>query len=352
MLNNSFQDPGLSHKILNQISEYKKELRIMEVCGSHTMAIGKWALRKLLPPNIQLISGPGCPVCVTPVSYIDALISLKSLTITVFGDLLRLPGSLTTLETARAQGLDVRLVFSPLDALKIAQKQETVFAGIGFETTTPGIAHTIRLAQENNITNFSVLPAFKLIPPALKYLLLADDVEIDAFLLPGHVSAIIGSNAYSFLPAQFDTSGVISGFEPLDILLAIKMIIDILESGKNAIENEYQRVVSPSGNLQAQNIMNQVLYPRDACWRGLGIIPASGLAIKPEFSRFDATQKYDLDISYYEPPSPCRCADILKGKILPPQCPLFADSCSPAHPIGPCMVSSEGSCAAYYKYER
>ena len=352
MLNKLFQDTELAHKILARISDYKKELRIMEVCGSHTMAIGKWALRKLLPPNIHLISGPGCPVCVTPVSLIDSLIALKTPAIAVFGDLLRLPGTISTLENARAQGLDVRLVFSPLDALKIAQTKETVFAGIGFETTIPGIAHTIKLAKKNNITNFSVLPAFKLIAPALKFLLLADDVAIDAFMLPGHVSVIIGSNAYDFLPRQFGVGGVITGFEPLDILLSIQMIIHQLESNCPAIDNEYNRVVTPAGNQQAMDIMNQVLFPIDAHWRGLGNIPASGLAIKPEFARFDAIIKYNLNITDYEPPTACKCADILKGKLLPPQCPLFAHSCSPAHPVGPCMVSSEGSCAAYYKYER
>jgi hydrogenase expression/formation protein HypD len=352
MPNKLFQDAELAHKILAKITEYKKELRIMEVCGSHTMAIGKWALRKLLPPNIHLISGPGCPVCVTPVSLIDELIALKTPAIAVFGDLLRLPGSNSTLENARAHGLDVRLVFSPLDALKIAREKETVFAGIGFETTIPGIAHTIKLAQKENITNFSVLPAFKLVAPALKHLLLADDVAIDAFMLPGHVSVITGSNAYNFLPDRFGVGGVITGFEPLDILLAIQMIIDQIESGIPTIENEYNRVVSSSGNQQAMDTMSQVLYPIDAHWRGLGNIPASGLAIKSEFSQFDAIKKYKLNITDYEPSTSCKCADILKGKLLPHQCPLFADSCTPAHPVGPCMVSSEGSCAAYYKYER
>ncbi len=352
MQNNSFRDPALVAKILSQINDYKKNIRIMEVCGSHTMAIGKWALRKLLPDNIHLISGPGCPVCVTPPSVIDSLINLKSVTIATFGDLLRLPGNYGTLEDARAAGLDVRIVYSPLDALKIAQNQETIFIGIGFETTIPGIAHTIRLAKKNNISNFSVLPAFKLIPPALKALLEFDDINIDAFLLPGHVSVILGSHAYKFLPEKYNIGGVITGFEPLDILIAINMIITQLETGKPRIINEYKRVVSSYGNIPAQHAINDVMEVQDSYWRGLGYIPQSGLGINDDFRQFDAIHKYDLRITDQEIQSGCQCGDVLKGKILPAQCPLFATKCSPENPVGPCMVSSEGSCAAYYKYER
>ena len=351
MLNKMFQNNDLAQKLLTRISRYKDDIRIMEVCGSHTMAIGKWALRKLLPPNIHLISGPGCPVCVTPPSIIDSLIDLRSVTIATFGDMLRLPGNNGTLEDARAAGLDVRIVYSPLDALKLAKENETIFIGIGFETTIPGIAHTIRLASQKNLTSLSVLPAFKIIPPALKALLNSSEVNIDGFILPGNVSAIIGSNAYEFLPQEFNLGGVVTGFEPLDILTAINMLIDQQQNNSPKIENEYQRVVSPAGNINAQQAINEVLQVQDSWWRGLGYIPASGLGIREKFRDFDAIYKYNLNITDQEKDTGCQCGDVLKGIITPPQCPLFATKCTPANPIGPCMVSSEGSCAAYYKYE-
>lgn len=324
----------------------------MEVCGSHTMVIGKYGIRSLLPPSIELISGPGCPVCVTPASFIDALLTLKNVTIATFGDLIRVPGINGTLEQARAAGLDVRIVYSPLEALKIASTRETVFAGIGFETTIPGIAHTLLEAQRLKLHNFSVLPAFKTIPPALKALLSTDNIAIDGFILPGHVSVITGSAAYQFLVDDFHTGGVIAGFEPITLLQTIKDIISQLKRGIPMIENAYKEVVSIQGNIPAQNIIRKVLQPEDAYWRGLGKIPASGLGIKEEFAQFNAIRKYDLQITETEMPSGCRCGDVLKGFIKPPQCPLFATTCHPAHPLGPCMVSSEGSCAAYYKYER
>ncbi len=348
----NFRNPELIKKIVTELQGWKKPVKFMEVCGSHTMAIGHWGIRKLLPETISLISGPGCPVCVTPSSVIDSLIDLKDVTIATFGDLIRVPGNKGTLEQARAKGLDVRMIYSPMEALEMAREKETVFVGIGFETTIPGIAYTIMEASRQNLKNFSVLPAFKLIPPALDALLSAKDTEVDGFILPGHVSVIIGSDAYNLLPEKFGIGGVVTGFEPLDILVGIKKLTDQIKAEKPEIENEYSRVVTGKGNMQAQEIIYKVLEVEDALWRGLGWIPKSGLGRREEFEEFDATKKYGITITDTEEQTGCRCGDVLKGKIIPPECPLFGKVCNPNNPIGPCMVSSEGSCAAYYKYER
>ena len=347
-----YRDPVIIKKIVDDLKNWDQPIKIMEVCGSHTMAIGHWGIRKLLPPNISLISGPGCPVCVTPSSLIDELLQMKNVTIATFGDVIRVPGKEETLEHARARGLDVRIVYSPLEALEMSKEKETVFVGIGFETTIPGIAQTILMAKQQNLENFSVLPAFKLVPPALEALLSTEDIKLNGFLLPGHVSVIIGSESYLLLPEKYNIGGVVTGFEPLDILTAIKLITQQVKSRKPAIVNEYNRVVNIVGNKNAQNVIDTVLQTEDALWRGIGWIPNSGLGIRDEFKEFDATKKYDITLKDEEGNTGCRCADVLKGFIIPPQCPLFDKGCTPAHPIGPCMVSSEGSCAAYYKYER
>jgi len=351
MERNLYRSPDLIEKITRDLSSWQKPVKFMEVCGTHTMTIGHWGIRKLLPQSISLISGPGCPVCVTPSGIIDALIDLPDVIIATFGDLIRVPGKQGTLEEARARGKDVRIIYSPLDALKISEEKETILVGIGFETTTPGIAQTIKEAKKRNLTNFSVLPAFKLVSPALKALLDDEDLQIDGFILPGHVSVIIGKNAYSFLVEDYQVGGVITGFEPLDIMLAIRNLTQQTENSIPAIVNEYNRVVSNTGNLHAQKIMEEVLQKEDANWRGLGEIGDSGLGLKPEYTEFDARNKYGINITDTNEPSGCRCADVLKGKIIPCQCPLFAKTCTPMNPIGAGMVSSEGSCAAYYKYE-
>jgi hydrogenase expression/formation protein HypD len=347
-----YRDPKLINELVNDLKNWKKPLKIMEVCGSHTMAIGHWGIRKLLPKNISLISGPGCPVCVTPSSLIDELMNLEGVTIAAFGDMLRVPGKEQTLEQARARGLDVRIVYSPLDALKLAEEKETVFVGIGFETTIPGIAQTILMAKEKKLKNFSVFPAFKLVPPALEALLSAEDIKLDGFLLPGHVSVIIGAESYKLLPEKYGIGGVVAGFEPLDILRGIKYLTKQVDENKPAIVNEYNRVVNLTGNKSAQKVIDTVLQTEDALWRGIGWIPMSGLGIKEEYADFDASKKYNIILKEEEGNTGCRCADVLKGKIIPPECPLFDKGCNPGHPIGPCMVSSEGSCAAYFKYER
>ncbi|MCF7859383.1 MAG: hydrogenase formation protein HypD [Candidatus Cloacimonetes bacterium] len=350
--NKKFRDPQLINKIVADLQKWQQPIKIMEVCGSHTMAIGHWGIRKLLPPSISLISGPGCPVCVTPSSLIDELIKLKGVKIATFGDLIRVPGKEETLEQARARGLDVEIVYSPLEALKLAEKKETVFVGIGFETTTPGIAQTILLAANQKQKNFSVLPAFKLIPPALDALLSEEDLSLDGFLLPGHVSVIIGSQSYNLLPHKYGIGGVVTGFEPLDILRAVKILTEQIEHGEATIVNEYNRVVNRDGNKVARHIIEEVLQVNDALWRGMGLIPKSGLTINEKYKEYDASKKYEIMLKDEEAKTGCRCADVLKGKIIPSDCPLFASKCTPANPIGSCMVSSEGSCAAYYKYER
>lgn len=347
-----YRQPDLIQKIVDELQNFKEPVKFMEVCGSHTMAIGHWGIRKLLPNNIRLISGPGCPVCVTPSTVIDELIKLKNVTIATFGDLIRVPGSLGTLEQARAEGADIRIIYSPLEALEMAKEKETVLVGIGFETTIPGIAFTILEAAKQNLQNFSVLPAFKLVPPALDALLAGGDVEVNGFILPGHVSVIIGSDAYETLPEKYGIGGVVTGFEPLDILLGIQKLVKQIQKKNPKIENEYARVVSAAGNLNARNILDKVLQIEDVIWRGLGMIPKSGLGIRDEFAQFDAIKKYNLEITDTEKNTGCRCGDVLKGIIIPPECPLFEKTCHPGNPIGPCMVSSEGSCAAYYKYER
>ncbi len=349
---NNFRDPNLIKKIVNELQDWEKPIKIMEVCGSHTMAIGHWGIRKLLPETISLISGPGCPVCVTPSSVIDSLIELKDVTIATFGDLVRVPGEKGNLEQARANGLDVRMVYSPMEALEFSKEKETVFIGIGFETTIPGIVYTILEAFKRNLKNFSVLPAFKLVPPALDALLSSEDTDINGFILPGHVSVIIGSEAYDLLPEKFGIGGVVTGFEPLDILIGIKKLTDQIKINQPTIENEYSRVVKKEGNKQAQKIIKKALKVEDALWRGLGWIPNSGMGIKEEYQDFDAIKKYNIKVAESKEKTGCRCGDVLKGKIIPPECPLFEKVCKPNNPIGPCMVSSEGSCAAYYKYER
>ncbi|RKX68711.1 hydrogenase formation protein HypD [candidate division WOR-3 bacterium] len=346
-----FRDPRLAQRILDRIKGYGVEIKLMEVCGTHTMAIGRFGLRKLLPPEIDLLSGPGCPVCVTPTSVIDSVLSLKGVRVATFGDLLRVPGRGGTLEMARGRGLDVRVVYSPFDALKMAREKETVFIGVGFETTAPGVAATIITAREEGIKNFSVLSAFKLIPPAIDALLASGKSRIEGFILPGHVSTIIGSRPYQFLPERYRIGGVIAGFEPVDILEAIRDLIDQKMSNRPRIKIGYRRSVRPEGNERAKELMNRVFTVEDSLWRGLGWIKRSGLTLRDEYAQFDASRRYQLLPPSIDDDPNCRCGDVLRGLIKPPSCPLFGRSCTPDHPIGPCMVSSEGSCAAYYHYE-
>ncbi|HHW57441.1 MAG TPA: hydrogenase formation protein HypD [Clostridia bacterium] len=326
---------------------------IMEVCGSHTMAISKFGLRQILPKNIRLISGPGCPVCVTAQNEIDAVIDLsnKNVVVATFGDLIRVPGNRSSLQKERAKGREIKVFYSPLDALKYAEDnpdKEVIFIGIGFETTIPIVAITIKEAKEKKIKNYSVYSLHKTMPEALRALLNGRS-NVQGFLLPGHVSAITGKYIYEFLPKEFGVGGVISGFEAEDILMSLIML---LKNYKNPlIQIQYKRVVKEEGNIEAQKMIEEIFEPCDSTWRGLGKIKGSGLMIRDKYKDFDAALKFGIKpIGEEIEIKGCRCGDVLKGHIYPNECSLFGKVCTPENPVGPCMVSSEGSCAAFYKY--
>ncbi len=337
------------------ITEIKKQLQsvisIMEVCGTHTMVVAKAGIRKMLPENLKLLSGPGCPVCVTPHEVIDWTIELakrKDVIITTFGDMVRVPGTKESLEMYHPV-----IVYSAKDSLTIAQEnsnKDVVFIGVGFETTSPTVAATILEAEARNIKNFYIIPAFKLIPPALEIIACSPQIKINGFILPGHVSTIIGSKPYEFIAKKYRIPGCITGFEPIDILIGIQKLVGQIINNKARIDIEYKRVVKPEGNLNAQRMLEKVFRPVDSFWRGIGKIPKSGLAIKKEFERFDATKRYDIKVTKSKEPTGCICGKILLGVKIPPECPLFGKKCTPSNPVGACMVSSEGSCAAYYRY--
>ena len=332
--------------------------KIMEVCGTHTMAIAKAGIKQLLPKGTELISGPGCPVCVTPAGSIDAFLELssqKDVILTSYGDMLRVPGSVRgdDLRRRKALGADVRTVYSPMDALEIAKdnpEKQVVFLGVGFETTAPGTAVSILSAKELGLENFSVYSMLKCVEPAIRTLLSDEDFQIDAFLCPGHVASIIGAKGFDFLPRDYGLPAVISGFEPVDILDALYKILLQLKNNSPAMENEYRRAVSYEGNQAAMEIISQVFTPSSDTWRGLGTIENSGLAVKEEFSKFDAVKRFQIKPDPAAEPKGCRCGDVICGKLHPEDCPLFGKVCTPDEPVGPCMVSGEGSCAAAYKY--
>jgi hydrogenase expression/formation protein HypD len=346
-----YRNKEIAQKILRQIKSIsKKKINLMEVCGTHTVAIFRNGIRKILPPNINLISGPGCPVCVTPISYIDEIIALSkkdNFIITTFGDMMRVPGSTSTLEKEKTDRADIRIVYSTLDALKIAQdSKEVVFMGVGFETTSPTIASVVLKAQKEKINNFSVLSVAKIMPPAMKE---GKEVNIDGFICPGHVSAIIGSKPYNFITTQYKVPCVICGFEPLDILQSIYMLVKQIEDGRAEVEIQYERVVKPGGNKIALDRVNEVFKLVDSDWRGIGNISLSGLEIKDKYGKFNA-RKFEVEIEETKEPKGCRCGEVLRGVIIPPECSLFRKVCTPENPQGACMVSTEGTCAAYYKY--
>lgn len=351
-----YRDEKIAQSILKEINAIsKKKVNLMEVCGTHTVVIFRNGIKKILPKNINLISGPGCPVCVTPVSYLDEIIALSrenDFIITTFGDMIKVPGSTSSLEREKANGADIRIVYSTLDALNIARNnplKKVVFMGIGFETTSPTIASAILKAKEEKINNFSVLSVAKIMPPAMKSLLDVEEVNIDGFICPGHVSAIIGSDPYNFIASQYKVSCVICGFEPLDILQSIYMLIKQIEEGKAKVEIQYKRVVKPEGNKIALKKLKKVFSIVNSNWRGIGNIPQSGLEIRNEYSRFNA-RKFKITVEETKEFAGCRCGEVLRGMITPIECPLFKKVCTPEDPKGACMVSSEGTCAAYYKY--
>jgi len=335
-----------------------RPVRLMEVCGTHTMAIRRAGLPSLLPENVRLLSGPGCPVCVTPTGYLDAAIRLargRDLTIATFGDMMRVPGSASSLERERAAGADVRVVYSALDALRLAERETdrtVVFLAVGFETTAPGTAVALAEARRRLLTNFLVLCAHKLIPPALGALLADRDVAVDGFILPGHVSVILGRDPYEFVAREYGKAAVIAGFDTADVLQAVLLLLRQILSGQPAVEIQYRHVVRPEGNPEARRWMEACLEVCDTEWRGLGRLPRSGLRLRPEFAHQDAAETLGVEVEGGEEPAGCRCGDVLRGVVEPEGCALFGRRCTPRSPVGPCMVSSEGTCAAHFKYGR
>ena len=352
-----YRDAALAKQWIAAISELNVgPMRIMEVCGTHTMSIFRNGIPAVLPKAIKLISGPGCPVCVTAQKDMDGFVSLarqKEVILTTFGDLMRVPGSGSTLQQEKAGGRDVRIVYSVFDALTIAldnPQREVIFCAVGFETTIPTIAAAILMAEAQGLTNFSIHCAHKLTPPALNALLERPDVKVDAFLLPGHVSVITGMEGYREVFQRHPLPSVIAGFEPVDILRGIYMVLRQKQAGTPLLENGYERAVSETGNQKARAIMERVFDGTDAVWRGIGLIPDSGLVLKEQYHRFDALKKLGIRLEDTPEPPGCACGEILMGLKRPDGCPLYGKRCTPTHPVGPCMVSSEGTCAAYYKY--
>ncbi|CAM2059074.1 Fe-(CN)2CO cofactor assembly scaffold protein HypD [Desulfovibrionales bacterium] len=355
---NVFKDPEICRGLLKQIrTRLTRPFRFMEVCGTHTVAIFQSGLNTLLPEEIVHVSGPGCPVCVTHESEVAAFLALAErpqVIIATFGDLMRVPGpNRRTLKLAQAEGAKVQVVYSPAESLSLAQAnpdKQIVFLGVGFETTAPTIAATVIMAQAQGIENFRVLCCHKLVPPALTALLGDPEAAVDAFILPGHVSTIIGVEPYRFLATEHHVPAVIAGFDIVDILWALYEIIRQLAEGRAEVVNIYSRAVANGGNPRARAILYNVFQPATALWRGIGPIPSSGLDFIPAYRHFDALEALDIAMPETEPLVECRCGDILKGKMRPDLCPLFKKVCTPASPVGPCMVSAEGSCAAYFKY--
>lgn len=354
----AFKDPKLACGLIESINALAPEggATLMEVCGTHTVAIARNGIRALMPEGVRLASGPGCPVCVTSNHDIDKVIALArvpEVTITTFGDMTRVPGSTSSLLAEQAAGRSVQIVYSPLDALRIAQEnpdREIVFVGVGFETTTPLVAIAIKRAKAMGLRNFSVYGAHKNMPGALEAIVNDPALKLDALILPGHVSTIIGAEPYRFLAEKYGIPGVITGFEPVDVLQGIAMIMRQLHEGRAEIEIAYARGVMPEGNPVALAAIDEVFETCTATWRGLGDIPGSGYRIRDEFAEFDAMRRFEPDVEPTVEHKGCRCGDVLRGVMAPNECPLFRTVCSPENPVGPCMVSSEGSCAAYYRY--
>jgi len=353
-----FRDPALARELIASIQQLAPAggATLMEVCGTHTVAIARNGFRDIMPEGTKLVSGPGCPVCVTANVDIDRAIALArvdDVIITTFGDMIRVPGSSSSLQKEKAAGADVRVVYSPLDGLRIAREnpdRQVVFIGVGFETTTPLVASAVKHADALGLENFSVFAAHKNMPNALETLVNDPEVRIDALILPGHVSTIIGARPYEFLATRYGIPGVVTGFEPVDVLEGIAMLMRQLHEGRAEIEIAYGRGVRYEGNTTALALIDEVFETCDSTWRGLGVIPDSGYRLRPAFERFDAVKRLAPVPEKTVEPKGCRCGTVLRGIITPDQCPLFGHGCSPEHPIGPCMVSSEGSCAAYYRY--
>ncbi|MFQ6057304.1 MAG: hydrogenase formation protein HypD [Anaerolineae bacterium] len=333
-----------------------RPIRLMEFCGGHTVAILRYGIRQVMPPTVEMLSGPGCPVCVTDNADLDKAIALArepGVIIATFGDMFKVPASRSSLQKVKAEGADVRMVYSPLDALHLARDnpdKAVVFLGVGFETTAPGIAASILQAEQEGIENYYLLSMHKLTPPATKAILDAGEVRLNGIIGPGHVTTVIGARAWEFLPQDYGIPCVIAGFQPLDILQGVAMLVDQLEEGRAEVGIAYRRSVRPEGNQWAMEQMYRVFEICEAPWRGLGVVPQSGLKLRPKYARFDAEQAFDIDPGPTREPKGCRCGEVLRGVAEPLDCPLFGKGCVPERPMGPCMVSAEGACAAYYHY--
>jgi hydrogenase expression/formation protein HypD len=357
-----YRNPEIAKKLINRINalldNHKSELTFMEVCGTHTMSIARCGIKKIFDGKISMLSGPGCPVCVTHNEYLDRAIAFSrrdDVILTTFGDMMKVPGSSSSLYREKADGADIRMLYSPLDALKIAKEnplKKIIFLGVGFETTTPVIAATLEIAKQKNVKNFFVYSGHKIVPPALHALVNDPELKLDGFLCPGHVSAIIGTEPYEFIARDHDLHCVIAGFEPLDILHSLLMLVTPIVEGKKAsVEIQYSRVVKKEGNPGAVSMMNKIFKAADIAWRGIGIIPESGLIFRENFSSMDAEKNIPVEVEECIEHKGCICGEILRGIKNPTECPLYKKTCNPEHPVGACMVSSEGTCAAWYKYE-
>ncbi len=333
-----------------------RRLNFMEVCGTHTVAIFKSGIKSLLPENVNLLSGPGCPVCVTSIEDIDRAIAYSkadNLILATFGDMMRVPGSRLSLLQAKAEGARIEIVYSPMDCLRLAQNNPdkgVVFFSAGFETTAPLAAATVHEAERLKVNNFMLYSVHKLVPPALRVLMESEDVKIDGFILPGHVSAIIGAEPYRFLPEQYKTPCVITGFKGEDIAAGLSMLLKQTLEGKPSVQIQYASAVKPEGNRKAMGFIEDHFEPYDSYWRGIGLLPSSGLRLQDKWAHRDIVKVMPITLESLPEPRGCQCGLVLRGVKLPPQCPLFAKTCTPERPVGACMVSSEGSCAAYYKY--
>ncbi len=352
-----FRDSRLAQPLIERIHrDAEQPVRFMEFCGGHTHAILRFGIRQLLPPSVEMLSGPGCPVCVTAAADLDraiAMAQIPGVILTTFGDMIRVPGSRGSLQDARADGADVRIVYSPLDAVKMAARnpdRPVIFLGVGFETTAPGVAASILQARQQGLDNYFVLCLHKLTPPATRAILDAGEVRLSAILGPGHVTTVIGTDAWTFLPDDYNIPIAIAGFEPLDILRAIAMLVEQVRQGQARVDNAYSRSVLPQGNQAALAVMNQVFEVCDADWRGLGMIPDSGMGIREAYAGLDALRAFPVDVAPAKEPPGCRCGEVLRGITTPTECPLFRRVCTPANPVGPCMVSAEGACAAFYRF--
>lgn len=349
---------NMADNIRRMAAMLAEPVNFMEVCGTHTMSIYQYGIRSLLPGNVRLVSGPGCPVCVTPVGYVDQAIACSAdpnNIVTTFGDMLRVPGSFSSLMEERAKGADIRIVYSPLDAVALAQgnpERRVIFLGVGFETTAPAIAASILDAARRNLANYCVLASHKTMPVPMEILTADPELNLSGYLCPAHVSTVIGGNAYKPLAEKYRIPCVVTGFEPADVMQGIEMLLAQRLSGQSRVEIQYSRAVTWEGNSKAMAILERVFTPCDTAWRGLGVLPGSGLAIRNELAAFDAVKVLALNLPEGKENPACRCGEVLKGKLSPFDCPLFATVCTPEAPVGACMVSSEGTCAAAYKYGR